>query len=1165
MTPTARLVGIGLMLAALGGGAFVVAPRSSRELQSNAPVSPLLRDRFKLALQAAVRSDQGLPVMARIAVFNQIARTLPDNPEVTSLLTEIFDRADQKLGLKPDDGEIEVARKVLAWSDGVIDALPPEWRTRVRTYAPAIKIGRETLDAYVSFHAQLNSTNAQEATRIAAARLRAEGWSQTEIGTFIDNTLGTPGRSTYYDLLAGGALKLPPSNSTLESFNLWLPGHEASQLPKLQNELNNIHSSQLGQQESLAFIERKTDDLKAGMAQMAQQLDEVDEAIRQANDRAALEALQARHAAVLGTARVYGNLAAQFVAFANPERGAQLGGIIDAGLRMRDAMYRIELATRAEGLKIPLKELSQSTKNLQKLAAYGEIVSAAVGVISLFDHQPSADQLILSELHELRQQMADFSQHMDENFLLLHSSIQASFATLTQAMDERFLHAEGKLASLSLGIDRVQDALTRVQTDLSLVRLRLRDDLQSVKRLDLAQKRDECLGTGTLTYEAPLTPKEFQRCLEYFRGVALTWSDSNLFKVSEGTGKERDYLAPAELRDLRRSSPLQLLDYLSRVSRERFGNMQADGESSAPDADMWSEGVEAFVESARQGPAKKINPAVLSQLQRAGEQIRRSTYSLIATEIGANPVGEARSCKPNRQFEQEAPREGLNCHFQSLLGNYESALTKYIDEAQSAEHQVRSEAPNVASRREPRVLSYEIPRPSYDGTWLKDHPPGQPVPVCDGGAVVDLAPNTRRERITLPGEWMTGAHLRRYDSFGGKQMTFDRILDPGTVNGWVGGYPLVTGTGLENGARLRDPFPTVERREFSLPLQSLALQTAPAFPPELVALAELGILKSEICVYGAWFINLAVASDRFTAFNSWDVYDIARHGGDPSRSLHYWQQLVGSPLISVRITLRDAAGQTLSRLVSLKSTEQRHLSSLRQHLVVSRSLNEGSVRSDEHDDMIETANQSLASWASEGLTENVSRVPEGISVGRVGEFAPMIESGRQTLVQMGQPLMQAWQTKLSAQSGDSAGQALEEALEMLRASALISLRDELNADPKLYGLLFLDSGLPDLQNWEQRWKRLPSPVPADLDAYLGLTETRQKVAEVTDALTKIFNARREALAKGERRMPSLPRVDANMLQLEILARRVRLAQPELPIATLIAQLQAQIAELLNSI
>ena len=142
----------------------------------------------------------------------------------------------------------------------------------------------------------------------------------------------------------------------------------------------------------LDVAERSWEDARTQRAQR-----DAEAARRQEEQRATFDAAGYRAA---------GNLAATVIGFSDPELGRQIRATNDAVFRVRDAITAFE-AARDVGANL----------TLASFALTGNVVGASLAIMSAFGGSgPSADELILKQLHKLREEVQEVRKEMHQRF-----------------------------------------------------------------------------------------------------------------------------------------------------------------------------------------------------------------------------------------------------------------------------------------------------------------------------------------------------------------------------------------------------------------------------------------------------------------------------------------------------------------------------------------------------------------------------------------------------------------------------------------------------------------------------------------------------------------------------------------------------------------------------
>ena len=123
--------------------------------------------------------------------------------------------------------------------------------------------------------------------------------------------------------------------------------------------------------------------------------------------------------------RAAGNLAATVIGFSDPELGRQIRATNDAVFRVRDAIEAFE-AARDVGANL----------TLASFALTGNVVGASLALMSAFgDSGPSADEIILEQIHKLREEVQEVRKEMHERFDQVRNEMHRRFEGVHDQLD----------------------------------------------------------------------------------------------------------------------------------------------------------------------------------------------------------------------------------------------------------------------------------------------------------------------------------------------------------------------------------------------------------------------------------------------------------------------------------------------------------------------------------------------------------------------------------------------------------------------------------------------------------------------------------------------------------------------------------------------------------
>jgi hypothetical protein len=120
----------------------------------------------------------------------------------------------------------------------------------------------------------------------------------------------------------------------------------------------------------------------------------------------------------------------------------------------------------------------------------GNIVGAAMQIVSLFgDQGPSPEQLILEQLPQLRQQIAELRVELHERFDRIDTALNQIYDTLVQ----RFDRIDWRLGRLNGKVEEILTALFGLQADLNRVQRNIYAFLEDGFRMELREAINGCL------------------------------------------------------------------------------------------------------------------------------------------------------------------------------------------------------------------------------------------------------------------------------------------------------------------------------------------------------------------------------------------------------------------------------------------------------------------------------------------------------------------------------------------------------------------------------------------------------------------------------------------------------------------------------------------------
>ena len=273
---------------------------------------------------------------------------------------------------------------------------------------------------------------------------------------------------------------------------------------------------------------------------------------------------------------------------------------------------------------------------MSAIVATGNIVAGAMTIVSLFsDNGQTPDQMILSELAEIRRAILEFHKDMSYRFDRVDITLSEMYTGLSRALDlidTRLGKLDGRVADVQLALLRESQQLNRLHRNMF-------DYLNDLSLRSINKGVSYCLDYSLFFPSLHLSDDDYRRCQIDF----VTWATSDSRdKLSTGSFTNLD--DPVFSMETR-AWPLAAKINLLASAMQQFG-LYSFGERNKllPNPIVWATGAEAYIKLAGDNPIlyDRYSTEGIDRLIAVGEELDTFLASF------TNLPGQKR--QPNLQF-----------------------------------------------------------------------------------------------------------------------------------------------------------------------------------------------------------------------------------------------------------------------------------------------------------------------------------------------------------------------------------------------------------------------------------------------------------------------------------------------------------------------------------
>jgi hypothetical protein len=848
-----------------------------------------------------------------------------------------------------------------------------------------------------------------------------------------------------------------------------------------------------------------------------------------------------RHRALQATLKTYSVLATQLMSQVDPRAAQRLGTVLNASLRIHD------LLPAALGKSAALPGLSSRIGQLTRAAAFGDIASTVVGLISaLGSSGPSADELLLQGISDVRADLVALSRGLDSEFLQVHGEIRALQSQLQDGLQQLWEVSQGTRREVVWA----RRDLGEIRQKLERMDFMLQTNLAYLADEGFEKAKVECFGANQQFQGNQINFTKYRDCLLTFSDYAARQAGSPLAIANDPA---QDL---AQLERLTNDQPEQLVPYLASLARQ-FGNraMPAADGASLVNRRKWVSGAQAYLDMALEHPtySRQLQTASPDSVLTPGGTLASaySAFSAIGPRADADTSG---SCAKERAtFDAAATPEnayaakGPSCLYRNLLAEYRASLEAVRQQIAPRFEEFRAQDGLAMNDGMLAVKPVNAALADYNPFTGIDS-----IPVCDGATITDndfVAIN--HQTFTVPEEWKhTG------------DMKADYCASKPQVSGFIDWDKV-----LQNPMGIGGAAPMSVVR---VNAAELFREARPFIEPDLIRGVYAGGLLAKACVARATWERVAFDNVRLTENPGYQQAlprELLCHPSSFSQSergafmLHHF--LAAEPEYIIRFTFANPDGRgtsqhfhtRLNRRVMVEMNETIHFES-----------HASNVRYTSEPQAVRTVTSALSRAFVE--TDSLSTPLEPID--STNSLASALSAGNQAYNQKvwgrRQRFLGQIRYDLTQGGAKAAADRLNLSAALLQAYLKVGLGNRLRVSEELAALTQGPAGILRATDLAQTWQQMESdPVATSTNGPDPLFQlATQRIDALEKHLSDYFNAKRAAYAQAQPFASEVPEELTLLTQrLYILRQRIANAEPREDIATVTARARQRLQELLR--
>jgi predicted nucleic acid-binding Zn-ribbon protein len=447
--------------------------------------------------------------------------------------------------------------------------------------------------------------------------------------------------------------------------------------------INPDGSIRLKEDDFAQFAQGKMDDLQQSLADARNEVEQSQKTLDEINERARAQALaqelrahaeaeEQKFQLTTKSARSSIYILSTFIGFSNPERARQLSIVGSATLQVVESVHQFNRA---------IEGASRLGTAMSSAILTGNILGAAMDIASLFGGGPSADQMILREIEQLRQQIADLNKQMNSRFDHVDTALNEIYASL----NDNFLAIEAELREARVDLSTVQQNILQLHERVNSLEFNVYDYLNAGFNRQFTGYEEACFEDQNHYQLGAISQALLTQCLSQFRIYGSEFASDPLSSRKANPILSKNLWSPKGipphlLRDELQyglESNLNLFSSLASAPALKLGNGALAALGTIPNPVEWARGVHAYIKllTSKWDRLGRIYPLETTQKLIERGKVLQQFSAAIGTETGFNGI------RANEAF------------FLKLLNNYReksNALGQIIDEKMNARYSKRA-------------------------------------------------------------------------------------------------------------------------------------------------------------------------------------------------------------------------------------------------------------------------------------------------------------------------------------------------------------------------------------------------------------------------------------------------------------------------------------------
>jgi tetrahydromethanopterin S-methyltransferase subunit G len=278
------------------------------------------------------------------------------------------------------------------------------------------------------------------------------------------------------------------------------------------------------------------------------------------------------------------------------------------------------------------RDLQSSIFSLSSVVLTGNVLSAAMSVVSLFGPQePTPEQMILEEIGKLRQQVNELRVEMHERF----DRIDQNLNNIYTSMMQRFDQIDVQLGKVNGNVLEVQQSLAELDLKLSRIERNNFELLNALGRRPLL----DAVNGGLSYQERTGQPMPYQPEFVSFENALHGWGAIHAFDAVNAGPTQRDYSDAATLAELNAYPIDANINYINGWLQAR--GLPAISTKRLPSPRDWLFASRAYMRLAMEWPQhmQRIDPKRGEALNQIGLELEAAMRNLSTSATATGAAG----------------------------------------------------------------------------------------------------------------------------------------------------------------------------------------------------------------------------------------------------------------------------------------------------------------------------------------------------------------------------------------------------------------------------------------------------------------------------------------------------------------------------------------------